>query len=101
MCARSVTSRDFLDKRHIKRFIDYQSDSDWRKPEISRTEFDRLAKEVAEMKKQLAEAVAHDKATNQPDCADGDKMEMVRRIAEIVGVSLNDVLGPRADNPRN
>lgn len=61
-------------------------------PEVSRREFNALKKEVKEMKELLKKAKEYDAKTGQPDCEMEDKVEILKKIAEMVGVDLNDVL---------
>lgn len=61
-------------------------------PGVSREEFERLKKEVEEMKKLLAAAQKFDEATDQPHCEHEEKVKMLKRFAELVGVDLKDVL---------
>jgi hypothetical protein len=59
----------------------------------SRAEFDALKQEVEVLRKLLTAAKDYDKITNQPDCEKPEKVALVKRIAELVGVDLNDILG--------
>lgn len=61
----------------------------------SREEFDTLKREVETMKKVLESAKKYDQATNQPDCGVEEKMEVLRKIAAIVGVDLDEVIGKK------
>lgn len=61
-------------------------------PGVSKEEFDRLKQEVVELRKLLAAAKAFDAATGQPDCEVDEKVALIKRIAEFVGVDLGDVL---------
>lgn len=61
-------------------------------PGVSKDEFDRLKQEVVELRKLLAAAKAFDVATGQPDCEVDEKVALIKRIAEFVGVDLSDVL---------
>jgi len=60
-------------------------------PEISRTEFEELKKLVLEMKEELTKARARDIANNEPDCEMEDKVVVLKRVAKMVGVSLEEV----------
>ncbi len=58
---------------------------------ISREEFDELKKEVKEMKELLKRAVKYDEDNNQRDCEIKAKVEFLRQMAEMVGITLDDV----------
>lgn len=60
-------------------------------PEVSREEFDKLKKDVEEMKKQLEKAKAQDIADGVPDCEMEEKVALLKKIAELVGVDLSTV----------
>lgn len=64
-------------------------------PVIDRAEFDRLKKEVEELHKLLKAAQEFDAATGQPECEVDEKVAILRKVAKIVGVSLDDVLKPQ------
>jgi len=63
---------------------------------ITRQEFDDLKRQVMEMKELLRRAKEYDELNNEPDCEVDEKMELLRRIAGAVGVSLDDVIKPKA-----
>jgi hypothetical protein len=56
---------------------------------VPREEFDALKREVEELKKLLIAAKQYDDATGQPDCEQADKMALIRKLAELVGVDLS------------
>lgn len=58
---------------------------------ITRAEFERLKKEVQELKELLVEASKFDKATGQPHCEMDEKVEFIKKIAEFVGVNMDEV----------
>jgi len=62
-------------------------------PEISRAEFDDLKRQVAEMKELLRRAKAYDEQNGEPECEIAEKMDLLRRVAKMVGVDLDDVIG--------
>lgn len=58
---------------------------------VDQEEFDRLKQEVEELKKLLAAAKEFDAATGQRDCEMDEKVALIKRVAEYVGVDLQDV----------
>ncbi len=68
-----------------------QPDQPFHISQVSREEFDALKREMEELKKLLQAAKKFDEKTGQPDCEMGDKVELIKRIAKIVGVELGDV----------
>ena len=56
---------------------------------ISRDEFDNLKKEVETMKELLKRAKLYDEKNNEPGCEIADKMDFLRKIAELVGIDLD------------
>lgn len=62
-------------------------------PNISREEFEELRKEMEELKQLLLAAKAFDEATGQPDCEMDEKVELIRRVAELVGIDVDEVFG--------
>lgn len=64
-------------------------------PEISKEEFDALRKEVEELKILLLAAKRFDEATGQADCEMDEKIELIRRVADFVGVDVDEVFGAR------
>lgn len=62
-------------------------------PVITRQEFDDLKRDVLEMKELLKRAKEYDERTGQTDCEQDEKLAVLRKVAELVGVDLKDVLG--------
>lgn len=60
---------------------------------VTREEFDALRNDVRELKELLAQAQKFDAATGQPECELEEKVELVRKMAQFVGIDLDDVLG--------
>ena len=58
---------------------------------VSREEFDALKKEMEELKKLLKAAKEYDEKTGQPDCHMDEKVELIKKIAELVGVDLKGI----------
>jgi len=60
-------------------------------PYISRDEFERLKVEVEKLKEELKKARQQDIDDNAPLCAHKDSVDLVRQLAEILNVDLEDV----------
>lgn len=61
------------------------------KGKVTRAEFDALKKEVEEMKKLLERAAEYDKRNNEPNCEMEDKVALLKKVAEAVGVNLDEI----------
>ena len=85
MCVLSMIGDHYTDK-----FNSYPSTLWSNGP--TREEFELLKREVQEMKELLKRAKAYDEEHNEPDCELAEKMEKLRKVAELVGIDLNDVL---------
>lgn len=59
---------------------------------VTREEFENLKREVEDMKALLKAAKIYDEKNGEPDCEIDEKMEVLRRVAKMVGVDLEDVL---------
>lgn len=59
----------------------------------TRDEFEALKREVEELKVLLKAAKKFDEETNQPDCHMDEKVEFIKKLAEYVGVDLEDIFG--------
>lgn len=60
---------------------------------ITRAEYDKLREDVLEMKELLKRAVAYDKANGEPACETDEKVALLKRMADFVGVDLKEVFG--------
>ena len=58
---------------------------------ISRDEFEKLNKEVQKIKSLLIKAKIYDQETGQPDCSIDEKVEFLKKVAEFVGIDLDEV----------
>lgn len=58
---------------------------------IPRHEFEQLRKEVLEMKDLLIKAKEIDEKTKQPNCEQEDKVKILKEIAKIFAISLDEV----------
>lgn len=59
--------------------------------QITRLEFDQLKKEVLDMKELIKKALDYDKKNDEPDCQKDEKVQIVKDVAKLVGVSLDDL----------
>ena len=60
--------------------------------EVNRVEFEALKKSVEELKKLLIAAQKYDEAQGEPHCKHEDKVALIRKLAELVGVDMRGVL---------
>ena len=60
---------------------------------VSREEFEELKRDVQEALILLRRAKKYDEDNNEPECEIEEKMEVLRKVAELVGVDLSEVLG--------
>ena len=65
----------------------------WTNNNPTREEFESLKKEVESLRDLLAQAKKFDEATKQPDCEMADKVDLIKKIAALVGVDIGSVLG--------
>ena len=61
---------------------------------VTREEFDALKRNVDEMKALLKRAKEYDERNGEPGCEMEEKLRILRQVAKMVGVSLDDVIGP-------
>ena len=96
MCTVSYIGDDF-NKRIGERFPNY---THWIQPVInhgpSREEFEALKREMQELKELLKAAKKYDDATGQRDCEMASKIELLTKLAELVGVDLSEVFPAQA-----
>ena len=55
---------------------------------VTREEFNALKKDVQELAALLARAKEYDRRNNEPDCEMDEKVALVKKVAEMVGVEL-------------
>lgn len=60
---------------------------------ITRAEFEALRKDVLEMKDLLKRAKIYDEEHGEPDCEMEQKVELLKKVAELVGVDLEEIFG--------
>jgi len=70
-------------------------------PAISREKFDALKRDVEELKKLLTAAKRYDEQTGEPDCELESKIELIKKVAKLVGVSMDDIFGSGSSAPEN
>jgi hypothetical protein len=58
---------------------------------VTREEFEKLKAEVAEMKALLLKAKKYDEDNGEPGCEMESKVEVLKRVAEMVGVDLSEI----------
>lgn len=58
----------------------------------TREEFDALRRDIQELRTLLLAAKRYDAATGQADCESEEKVALLRRLAELVDVDLEDVV---------
>lgn len=62
---------------------------------VTRDEFEMLRREVENMKAMLIKAKIWDEEHGEADCGMDEKLIVLRRIAEFVGIDLDEVFGPK------
>lgn len=55
---------------------------------VTRPEFEELKAEVESLKKLLKAAKIYDEETGQPDCEIEEKMDLIKKFAEALGIDL-------------
>lgn len=60
-------------------------------PSTIRAELEQLRREFNDMKELLKKAKIYDEQTNQPDCEMETKVEKLKKIAELLGLNMDDV----------
>lgn len=95
MCVYSMIGDHYNDKwreQYPQVIPSSGSSTTWNITGISREEFEELKKDVQEMKSLLKRAKIYDEEHGEPDCQKDEKIALLRKIAELVGVDLEDVL---------
>lgn len=62
---------------------------------VPRWEFDALKRDVEELKTLLIAAKKFDETTGQPECEVEDKVALIKKVASLVGISMEDVFGTK------
>ena len=91
MCVYSMVADHYRDKWERR---DWFPPYEWpqRFPQIEREEIEKLKREVEEMRELLKRAKKYDAENGEPDCAMDEKIELIKKIAKLVGVDLGDAL---------
>ena len=58
----------------------------------SKEDLEKLRQEVIEMKELLKRALKYDEDNKEPHCEMDDKVATLKKVAELVGVDLKDLL---------
>jgi hypothetical protein len=61
-------------------------------PGPTREEYEDLKREMEALKKLLQAGKEYDRETGQPDCEVSEKVAILKKLANLVGVDLDDVL---------
>lgn len=64
----------------------------YQQPIVPNEDIEKLKEEVKELRELLKRALDYDKKNNEPHCEVESKMEKLKAIADIVGISLDDLL---------
>lgn len=59
--------------------------------DVPKADFDKLKKEVEDMKELLKRAKLYDEQNGEPDCEMDDKVELLKKFAKALDVSLEDI----------
>lgn len=68
-----------------------QGYSTWTPPQVTKQEFDELKKEVEALKELLVAAKKYDEVSGQPDCHIDEKVELLRKVGEWIGVNFDEI----------
>lgn len=91
MCVVSMIGDHYKDKWSSPPYNDFFKKINT--PEVSKVEFDSLKKEVLEMKELLKKALEYDKKNNEPHCELDEKVAILKKVADLVGVDLSKEFG--------
>jgi hypothetical protein len=94
MCSVSMVSDHYKDN-FIQRWPSMQQQAAFILPQVSRAEFDALKAEVEDMKKLLLRAKDYDERNGEPHCEMDEKVALLKRVAELVGVNLDEVFAAK------
>lgn len=97
MCTVSMIGDHYRDRWYPTPYVPTTTSTFVYSGEISREEFDALKREVEDMKALLLRAKRYDEDNGEPDCEMDEKVELLKRVADLVGVDLSDVFGGEED----
>ncbi len=97
MCVVSMIAKHYEDEFNKPNYQDlFKSINN-----VTRGEFDALKKEVENMKTLLEKALKYDEENNEPDCYIDDKIETLKKIADLVGIDLEEVFKSHKKKKKN
>jgi len=68
------------------------SPTTWTVDLVSKDEFEALKRDVELIKEMLKAAKVYDEKNGEPECETAEKVALIKKLAELVGVSLTDAL---------
>ena len=92
MCSVSNMGDHYTNKFQKQEYVDYFKNIQ----NITRAEYDALKKEAEEMKAILKRAKLYDIQTGQPDCEMDDKVALLKKVAELFGINLDEIFKSKA-----
>jgi len=92
MCVVSMVGDHFHEKWNPLQTNPYPITYINNEPKVDKKDFDSLKKEVEDMKALLIRAKLYDEKNGEPHCEMEEKIATLRKIAELVGVDLKDIL---------
>ncbi len=84
MCVVSMVMDHYTEKWFRPYQIDFSNPP-------TRQEFDDLKKDVLEMRELLKRAKIYDEENGQKDCELEEKKEIIRKVAEAVGIDIEEI----------
>lgn len=58
----------------------------------TKQDIEELRKEIQELKKLIEAAHLYDVATGQPECQDEEKLAILQKLAEAIGLDISDLM---------
>lgn len=58
---------------------------------VTKAEFELLRREVELLRDLLVRAIEYDRRNNEPDCQVDEKIERLKKIAQLVGIDLDEI----------